>query len=48
MTAAAFWKNGSIAECVLYELPLAYDDTLPSGIKTTCIVSCNKDDSMKA
>ena len=42
MTATAFWKNGSLAKCVLWEISSAYIHTKIRGIEATCIVSGDK------
>ena len=38
MTATAFWKSSSFAECVLQEISGACVDTKLRGIEVTCIV----------
>ena len=42
MTATAFWRNGSLAKCLLWEISSAYIDTKIRGIEATCIVSGDK------
>ena len=39
MTAVAFWKNSSFAECVLREISSGCVDTKLRGIEATCKVS---------